>query len=120
MADIFECLACGRANPVRGANYSNKYCNNKCQQDHRRVLLNEQRVSEWRAGCGLYVWKEVPTYIRDYLVTSRGHRCEVCGITEWQGQRAPLLAKQQDGDVYNNQESNLELICPNCHSQKLN
>lgn len=119
MLETFECLACGRLNPVRGANYSNKYCNNKCQQDHRKRLLNEKRVQDWLDGCGLYIWKEVPEYIREYLIKDRGHRCETCGITEWQDFPAPLLAVQRDGDVYNNQESNLELICPNCESQKI-
>ena len=118
MSDTFRCLACDRLNPVRGANYSNKYCNNKCQQDHRRRLLNEQRVIEWREGCGLYVWREVPSYVREYLIQKRGYRCETCGTETWQNQPVPLLAQQRDGDVYNNQESNLELICPNCQAQK--
>ena len=118
MSETFNCLACGRLNPVRGANYSNKYCNNQCQQDHRKRTLNEKRVSDWREGCGLYVWREVPDYIKDYLIQTRGHSCEVCGNTTWMDDLIPLLAEQRDGDVYNNQEGNLELICPNCSSQK--
>lgn len=118
MAGIFNCLNCGRENPVRGANYSNKYCNNHCQQQHRKKQLTEKRVEEWLSGCGLYVWKEVPDYIRDYLIQERGHQCESCGITEWQGNPAPLTVTQKDRDVYNNVESNLEVICYNCLSQK--
>ena len=119
MAETFNCLACNRLNPVRGANYSNKYCNNQCQQDHRRRQLSERRISEWREGCGLYVWKEVPDYVREYLIQERGHACETCGNATWMGEPIPLLAQQSDGDVYNNKESNLELICPNCESQKV-
>ena len=95
MSETFECLACGRLNPVRGANYSNKYCNNKCQADHRKRLLDEQRVTDWLSGCGLYVWKTVPGYIKDYLIGVRGHHCEICGIKEWNNQSAPLLAVQK-------------------------
>lgn len=118
MSDTFNCLACGRLNPIRGANYSNKYCNNKCQQDHRKRQLTEKRIADWQNGCGLYVWKEVPDYIRDYLIEQRGHKCEVCGITEWQSNPAPLTVTQKDKDTYNNAESNLEVICYNCLSQK--
>ena len=118
MAGVFQCLNCGRDNPVKGANYTNKYCNNLCQQQHRRTLLAEKRIAEWQSGCGLYVWKEVPDYIQDYIIQERGHRCEACGITEWQGHPAPLTVTQRDGDAYNNQESNLEVTCYNCKSQK--
>lgn len=117
MEKIFTCLACGRENPVRGSNYSNKYCNNQCQQDHRKQLLTEKRVADWKSGCGLYVWREVPDYIQKYLIQERGHQCEVCGITEWQGSPAPLTVTQKDRDVYNNKEHNLQLICYNCKSQ---
>ena len=118
MASVFQCLNCGRDNPVKGANYTNKYCNNFCQQQHRKTLLAEKRIEEWKSGCGLYVWKEVPEYIQDYLLETRGHKCEVCGITEWQGNPAPLTVTQKDRDAYNNKEENLEVICFNCKSQK--
>lgn len=118
MPETFNCLNCGRENPVRGANYTNKYCNNTCQQAHRKKLLAEKRVNEWKQGCGLYVWKEVPDYIKDYLYGVRGHQCEVCGITEWQGKPAPLTVTQKDRDAYNNVEENLEVVCFNCLSQK--
>ena len=119
MSETFNCLACGRLNPIRGANYSNKYCNNRCQQDHRKRLLNQKRVDEWRSGCGLYVWKEVPEYIKNYLVETRGHECETCGNQTWMDHPIPLLAKQIDGDAYNNKEDNLELICLHCNALKI-
>lgn len=114
----FNCLSCGRLNPMRGANYTNKYCNNQCQQDHRKKVLSEKRINEWKSGCGLYVWKEVPSYIKDYLVQERGHKCEICSGEIWLNRPIPLIANQKDGDIYNNVESNLELICPNCKAQK--
>ena len=128
MSVTFNCLACGRLNPVRGANYSNKYCNNKCQQDHRRQLLAEKRIVDWKSGCGLYVWKEVPDYIQNYLIEQRGHKCEVCNNSEHierhpgdirdilVSRKIPLTVTQWDGDIYNNKESNLRLICPNCQA----
>ena len=115
---IFNCLSCGRENPVRGGSYQSKYCNNQCQQNHRKRLLSEKRIEEWKSDCSVYNWKTVPDYIKDYLIEARGHKCSVCGNQTWVDEPIPLLAKQIDGNAYNNVEDNLELICPNCNSQK--
>jgi len=118
MSDTFSCMACGRLNPLRGANYSNKYCNNQCQQDHRKQLLTERRINDWQSECSLFVWKEIPSYIQTYLIAHRGHRCEVCSTETWQGQPIPLTAVQRNSDIYDNREENLLLICPNCRAQR--
>ena len=47
----------------------------------------------------------------------REYKCEVCGITKWQGKELKLQVHHIDGDHLNNELSNLQLICPNCHSQ---
>lgn len=46
----------------------------------------------------------------------KGHKCERCGLIEWQGQPIPLQLHHKDGDHYNNELENLELLCPNCHA----
>jgi hypothetical protein len=43
-------------------------------------------------------------------------KCERCGITEWLGQKIALELEHKDGNKYNNTLSNLEILCPNCHS----
>ena len=45
------------------------------------------------------------------------HECEICGIEEWMGKKAPLELDHIDGNHYNNELKNLRIICPNCHSQ---
>jgi hypothetical protein len=45
------------------------------------------------------------------------HRCEVCGTTEWMGNPVPVELDHIDGNRYNNDLSNLRIICPNCHAQ---
>lgn len=44
-------------------------------------------------------------------------KCEKCGISEWQG--APLVIQLHhiNGNSKNNNLNNLQLLCPNCHSQ---
>lgn len=50
------------------------------------------------------------------LIALRGQRCECCGITEWLGNLIKLEVHHLDGDRLNNEITNLELLCPNCHA----
>ena len=43
--------------------------------------------------------------------------CESCGISEWNGKSISLELNHIDGNNGNHALSNLELLCPNCHSQ---
>lgn len=44
-------------------------------------------------------------------------KCYQCGITEWNGQPAPLELEHIDGNHFNNNVDNLTILCPNCHAQ---
>ena len=55
--------------------------------------------------------------LKNYLLDTRGHCCEVCGITEWMNKPAPLELDHKDGNPNNNALENVRLICPNCHAQ---
>ena len=114
MSGCFTCLNCGKNNPIKGHSYTNKYCNNSCQQQHRSRLL----VKEWKEHEGQTAWRQVPDYVKKYLIQQREHACEVCGNVTHNHEPIPLLVDYRDGNSHNNVESNLELICPNCKSQK--
>ena len=58
--------------------------------------------------------------IRKNLIDIRGHRCEQCGLTEWLDKPISLELHHIDGDSRNNNMENLQLLCPNCHSQTSN
>lgn len=47
-------------------------------------------------------------------------KCDICGISEWNGELIKLQIHHKDGDRYNNEIENLQLLCPNCHSQTNN
>ncbi len=51
--------------------------------------------------------------IRDGL---KEEKCECCGNTHWLGIKLPLELHHKDGNHYNNELSNLEILCPNCHA----
>lgn len=46
----------------------------------------------------------------------KAHRCESCERTHWMGQPIPLELDHIDGDRFNNELTNLRLLCPNCHA----
>lgn len=51
------------------------------------------------------------------LIKERGHKCQVCNRTTWNRQPITLELEHIDGDIRNNVKENLQLMCPNCHSQ---
>lgn len=42
--------------------------------------------------------------------------CEICGLSEWQGVLLPLELHHKNCNHYDNELSNLMILCPNCHS----
>jgi len=44
-------------------------------------------------------------------------KCEICGITDWQGKPITMNLHHIDGNRENNSIENLQVLCPNCHSQ---
>ena len=53
--------------------------------------------------------------LKKALITDRGRKCELCGLTEWQGNPIPLEIHHIDR-TKGNDLSNLQVLCCNCHS----
>jgi len=54
--------------------------------------------------------------LRLMLIAKRGSTCDCCKNNNWLGYTIPLEVHHIDGDKFNNDESNLVLLCPNCHA----
>lgn len=48
------------------------------------------------------------------------NKCEICGIDTWMGKPIVCQLHHIDGDTTNNSIENLQMLCPNCHSQTEN
>lgn len=55
--------------------------------------------------------------LKQHIVDARGHRCESCKLEKWLEIPITLELEHIDGDGTNNEDENLRLLCPNCHSQ---
>jgi 5-methylcytosine-specific restriction endonuclease McrA len=45
------------------------------------------------------------------------HICEKCELIKWNNLPIPLELNHKDGNRFNHNLENLELLCPNCHAQ---
>lgn len=45
------------------------------------------------------------------------NKCDICGLTSWLDKPIVLQLHHIDGNPNNNSLENLQLLCPNCHSQ---
>lgn len=59
------------------------------------------------------------TKLKERLIREgiKEYKCECCGITEWNNKPISLQLHHINGIHNDNRLSNLQLLCPNCHSQ---
>ena len=93
-----------------------KFCSHECQQEYQ---YNEW-VKKWKSGedAGVNGKYWLSERVRRYMLEKHDYKCEKCGWgerNEYTG-RVPLQVHHIDGNCKNNNEENLQLLCPNCHS----
>ena len=109
------CIHC--LNPLQ-KRYQIKFCSNSCQLDFQR----DSYIKKWKAGeiSGVrgVVATSISEHIRNYLIKKYGEKCSQCGWNKRNllTNKVPLEIDHIDGDAQNNNEENLRILCPNCHS----
>lgn len=88
-----------------------------------KKILQENKIDvshfkghAWNKNSDSLSW----TTIRKNYIESKPYACEICGISEWNNKPISLTVHHVDGNHFNNDFSNLMLLCPNCHSQTEN
>lgn len=54
--------------------------------------------------------------LRERIIYEQDCKCNKCGLDKWLGETIPLEIEHKDGNHFNNDRNNLEMLCPNCHA----
>lgn len=106
--EIFNyCKQCNK----RLHNRKSTFCSIKCRQNYN--------ISQWKIDSNTACDRNgnIKSFVRSYLIKNRGEKCEECG---WD-KRNPVtgnvpLDLHHIKFCTDHSESNLQLLCPNCHS----
>lgn len=105
---VYNCINCGKSVKY-GRTKSNKYCSNGCQCEYRFLT---EILPRFKSGL---LWNRKT--IRKCLIHLIGDHCHQCGIVDWNGENLTFQVDHKNGDPSDNDPDNLQLVCPNCHSQ---
>lgn len=99
----------------------NIYCSRKCNKEYEY----KERIKLWKNGeLKSYSGKTkaITPWLRKYILKKYNNTCNNCGWNELHPiDKKPLVEINHiDGNAENNLESNLEVLCPNCHSMTHN
>jgi len=100
-----SCKFCGKI----GILSRNQYCSSQCKideikRDTKKIAFDKIENNE----------KVDPRRVKQYIIEKRGHKCEMCGLTEWGMKPILLILDHIDGNSENNNLSNYRVICSNC------
>lgn len=121
---MHPCKCCGKSihNPLctskgKRRPHPKSFCTLKCQNDYYR----DKSILAWKEGRfdGLRGEQlQLSKIIRDYILLKHKYRCNKCGWSKRHPHsgRTTVQVHHIDGNALNNKESNLEVLCPNCHS----
>lgn len=105
----------------------------KCKPETLNSYLKQMDI-EYNGNQGLKgvrrdtKYKTAEEYIQNNYVSShklkiklirdgiKEDKCEICGTSIWQGTKLPLELHHKNGNHFDNNFDNLQILCPNCHA----
>lgn len=85
----------------------------------KSIELHQKYILRWKENSESGVsGNSTSQQIKKYMLNKYNHKCSRCqwGEINPHTQRIPLELEHIDGNYKNNNESNLIILCPNCHS----
>lgn len=106
-----KCLTCGKELTKK----QTKFCCQECKSEYFYNLYIQDWLDEKESGL---VGLGISNHIKKFMLRKSNYQCELCGwsIKNPFTNTLPLEIHHIDGDYTNNRESNLQVLCPNCHS----
>lgn len=124
-----KCSVCGKLiyrRPSVKEKFSSSYCAEHRSDANKEaaIVRNTKKyadyIKRWKKGLenGMRGKTALSRHIKRYLLLRAKESCEKCGWSEKNlfTNNVPLEVNHIDGNYKNNIESNLEVLCPNCHS----
>lgn len=107
---INTCLNCGMDT------INKKYCSQNCKIEYEY----KEKIKLWLDGKlnGIRGKTSTSRFIKKYMIEKHGERCMECGwdVRNKYTNNVPIELEHINGNYLDNNENNLKLLCPNCHS----
>ena len=101
-----SCPAClKKFYPQKGN--AGKFCSRQCNFQYKKKLLYDKILTTDGKGISNQT-------LRQFLIQTRGQKCEICGIDKWLEKPLIVIMDHIDGHHENDSLKNLRLICSNC------
>lgn len=111
---VGKCLYCEKI--IYGhSKRNNKFCSRECSHKNKTKNIVDAWIIKPDSATQI---QGLSSAIKKYLIKQSKNKCSQCGwgeINPITG-RSPLEVDHIDGNCYNNDPSNLRVLCPNCHS----
>lgn len=120
--ETVKCLYCCKDIPAKNkSGKARRYCSTRCQAD-KRYELKIQNYLEGREKGWTGKTRQLCVWLRRYIFEQRGVSCCKCHWNMKHPDDGKVLTEINhiDGDAENCKLSNLEVLCPNCHSMTSN
>lgn len=113
-----KCKNCGTEIDI-SKSYGKVYCSDECRTEHKHLLkqIRYQEILNGRVEIDCKSGR-VSKKVRGSLISKYNNSCQKCGwneVNKFTG-KVPLQIHHIDGNPENNELSNLEVLCPNCHA----
>lgn len=103
-----KCLNCSK-------NTKNQYfCSNKCHGQYQWKKWREKVLTSGKFPIKHQQTGGKVANVKKFLIEERGYKCEICGRSEWDSQKIPLIVDHINGHANDWSVENIRIICPNC------